>query len=343
MPGSPSDAVRDTAARLVLLPENDFVPALNEALRELFPGFHIDSAAIRDSAGSQTPVFQTVLSVTPIEAEVANADGVACVAYVCQSVDETKLREAYDRIAQAKSLKKAPPKKPEQSTVTVGLVIAAQSAVSLSRLAEQIKDVTVQFPHNRHADMIAVLSRGVIGYCVRFPGDRGLMERLPSPDEVRPWAASTLTHLVSTATMTYALNQVVGYMTGQLAFFAPGKTIPDMKAILEGVPETRNILATYQETLSGKLAEINEVLPIERPLYIVESDKGELLTRLYYQPWQDGGVIHSEGRLPLEGLLPLMQIGSTMVFRPTPTRQISAVLALSLDDFKKAVEEIPKA
>lgn len=339
---SSSDAVRDTASRLVSLPESGFVPALNEALRELFPGFHVDSAAIRDSAGTQTPVFETVISVKPIVGGLADADAVACAICAYHALDETKLKEGFERIAEAKSLKKAPPTHRPQSTVTLGVVVAAQGSLSLSRLAACAKEITVTFPHNRLPDMIAVLSRGVISYAVRFSGNRAIMERLPSQEDERKWAAPMLTHLTTTATTSYAFNKFVGYLAGQLKLFAPNAAIPDMQKIIEGVPSTKNIVATYQENLAVKLVEIQEVAPIERPPYIVESDQGELLNRLYYQPWQDGGVILTEGRLPIEAFLPLMQIFTPMAFRPTPTRNLSAVLPLSLEDFRKAVEEIPR-
>ncbi|HET6276984.1 MAG TPA: hypothetical protein VFE16_13725 [Candidatus Cybelea sp.] len=340
MAESLSDTLRDAAAALMTLPESALLSAFNDILRKLFPGLHVESAAIKDGAGSQTPVFQTVLSTEPISGGVANADDVICAVYVCEMLDESKLGEAFDRIAEVKSLKRKPPKKAAETTVIVGMIAATRFSGSLSKLADQVKTLTAGLPHNRHADMISVLSRGVIGYSIRFSGDRSLMERLPAQDEQRKWASPTLTHLVSTSTTLYALNKFVYYVNGQVAFVAPDKTIPEALAILEGVTMLQNILATYQETLSGKLVEIEEVAPIEQPPYTVESDKGELLLRLYYQSWQDGGIIHSEGKLPLEGLLPLMQVGSTMIFRPAPDRQVSAVLPMTFDDFKKAVEQI---
>ena len=337
-----SDTVRDMADRLVSLPENDFVPSLNEALRKLFLGFHIDSAMIRDADGAQTPVFETIVSVKPISGGVAEADAVAIAACVYHTLDETRLREAYKRIAAVKSLKKAPARQTPQSTVALGVVIAAQGVLSLSKLADCAKELTLMYPHNRHVDMVSVLLRGVISYGIRLSGDSGLMQYLPSQHDERTWAAPTLLHLTTTATTTFAFNKLVAYAAGQLAFFAPGATIPNMDAISEGVPGTSNIVATYQENLSAKLVAIEEGAGIERPPYVVESDMGELLNRLYYQPWQDGGVVLTEGQIPLEGLLPLMQITSPMVFQPTPRRQLSAVLPLSLEDFKKAVEEIPR-
>jgi hypothetical protein len=37
----------------------------------------------------------------------------------------------------------------------------------------------------------------------------------------------------------------------------------------------------------------------------VEDAKKMLLNKVFFQPWQDGGVIITQGTLPLEGLLPL--------------------------------------
>lgn len=115
MIASLSGTVRNTAARIVSLPENDFAGALNGALRELLPSFYIASGAIRGSAGSETALFEAILSTAPIVSALAEADSVACADYVCHTLSEGKLREGCARIAQAGSLVKAPPPRDGQS------------------------------------------------------------------------------------------------------------------------------------------------------------------------------------------------------------------------------------
>jgi hypothetical protein len=342
MAESPSDVVRDIAAKLVALSEDTFTAAFRDAFRGLLSNFYVDSAAIRDSAGSQTAVFETVVSTEPIVGGIADASSAACAICVYHSLDEAKMRNGYYRIAQAKNLVKQPPIKEEQSTATLGVIVAAQSTMSLSQLADKVKELNVSVSDEQRPDMVTVLSRGVTNYGIRFSGDLAVMEYLPPQPGSRSFVAPTLLHIVTTATTAYSLNRTVGYIIGHLAFFAGDLPRPDMRAIIEGAPSQRNIIATYQRNLAGKQIEIAEPAPIERPPYIVEDQKGELLARLYYQPWQDGGVVLNEGRLPLEGLLPLMLLHAPMAFRPTPDRQLSTVLPLTLDDFRKAVERIPQ-
>jgi hypothetical protein len=343
MTGSLGDAVRDSTSRLLSLPEGEFPHAFNDALRELFQGFHIDSAAIRDNAGNQTPAFETIVSLTPILNAVADADSVACAACVCHTLDEETLREASDRIAQAKSLLKAPPRKEGQSNVTLGLIIAARSTMTLQQLANQVKTLNSSVHGEPRADMVTILTRGVVSYAVRLSGDSSIMDWLPPQPGPRSFVPPILLHIITTATTAHALNRTLGYLIGQIAFFAPDLPRPDMNAIIEGVPAVRNVVATYQPDLAGTYVEIDQPAPIMLPPYWVESPEGELLLKLFYQPWQDGGVIIGEGLLPLEGMLIFAPKPVSFVIAKRPgNRQVSAVLPLSVDDFNVFAGQIAK-
>jgi hypothetical protein len=149
--------------------------------------------------------------------------------------------------------------------------------------------------------------------------------------------------MVTTATSTFSLNRLIGYIIGQLAFYASSYERPDMKAAIVGVPPNRDVVILYQFDLEGRLRELHETEPVATPPFLIESPEKELLAKMFYQPWQDGGVVILDGPLPLEGLL---------TFAPTPVslvtnklrngRQISSVLPMSLDDFKTFAEQIAK-
>jgi hypothetical protein len=343
MAGSLSDEVRDTAAGLVALPEAKFAPALNEALRGLFPALYIDSAAIRDSAGNQTAIFETVISTMPINGGTADADAVACAACVYPILDDAKLRNAYDRIGQAKSLLKAAPTREPQSTITLGVIVAPQSSLSLPQLAEQVKVLNRTTADHLRPDMISVLSRGVILYTMRFAADRTINEWLPSQPGARQHTPAILVHLVTVATTTCALNRVVGCIAGQIVFFASQLPAWDPQALVEGVPTQHYVVATYQPNVAGTYIEIDEQAALLSPPYWIESPEGELLLKMFYQPWQDGGVIVAEGLAPLEGMLVLAQKPLLpFAMKLAGNKQISAVLPLSAAEFHVFAESIAK-
>jgi len=155
------------------------------------------------------------------------------------------------------------------------------------------------------------------------------------------FVSPSLLHMVTTATSAFSLNRLIGFLIGQLAFYAPSFKRPDMQAAIVGVPPNKTVVTLYQYDLGGRLVELNKIEPVATPPFLIESLDKELLAKMFYQPWQDGGLVILEGLLPLEALL---------IFAPTPVsnltiklkndRQISSVLPMSFDDFKNFAERI---
>lgn len=341
MAGSLSDEVRDTAARAAALPESDFLPALTGALASLFPGFSVGTAAIRDSAGTQTPPFEVVVSVGTIANGIVDADSVACVICVYFALDDANLHGAYDRIAQAKSLIKTPVEK-DRSSITMGAVVAAKSAFSLGDLAQIVPKLNATVPERRYPDLICVLSKGVIGYGVQFPGDQGSSWWLPPAEAERDFVAPVYLFLQTVATSAFSLNQLVVYIIGQLGVFAPKSNLPDKQEIEKDIPRQRTIIAAFQFDTTHKLVEVaGRQVPLHP--YVIDDPKRNRLLKLAFIPWQDGGVIIAEGKLPLNGLLVLAGRPLPMVTHNTLTgRQLSSVLPIDAAGFIDVMTSIAR-
>ncbi len=192
--------------------------------------------------------------------------------------------------------------------------------------------------------MVAVLNRGTINYLATFGPDQTMPgDWLPPARGGRDFVPPVLLHMVTTATTTFALNNIVGFIIGQLAFFAPTLERPDMRAAIVGVPANRTIVILYQYDLAGRLVELQKTEPVATPPFLIESPEKELLGKMFYQPWQDGGIVILEGRLPLEGLLVFAPTRvSTHTTKLKNERQVSSVLPMSFDDFKTFAAQIAK-
>jgi hypothetical protein len=337
--GATSDAIRDTGRYLATLPDDQFVSGFNDAIASIFPALSVGPATIYDQDGAEAGPFECVVSTAPIQAGRVPSEGVACAACAYATLDVQTLRDGYDLIGQAKALKK-PAAAGAKSTTSMGLIVAARSALPLIKMAEEMQVQNRIVADDRRCDMVVVLSRGVANYAARFTGDRGLQEWVPPQNGTRTFVPPMILYLTTTATIAFSLNRLVGYIVGQLAFFAAEKPRPDMVEVVADVPGIRNIITTYQPNLAGQFIEVAEIEPIIMPPLVLTGPTDEVLCRLYYQPWQDGGVILNEGQLPMEALIPFIGKKIEMIFRPAPDRQITCVLPLLHQEFIGIGEQI---
>lgn len=170
-----SKAVHDAATAVVGTGEPTAAEALNEFLRAFIGWpFIIEAGAVRDAHGNQSERFASVIRVeTKQDAQgVFAADTVGAVIDVVPTLDPDSLRASYQRIAAVKRLKKSPPPNvPMTTTVTFGIVAAVSAAVPMEDLAQQLHQLNIETLGRERPDMVVVVSTGVIGYAVQFPGE----------------------------------------------------------------------------------------------------------------------------------------------------------------------------
>jgi len=134
-----SKVVHDAGQKLAVS-TGSLAGALNQTLNQLLTWpFRITKGFARDAEGQKTDIFGTVIytnsqSQPTLEPSNFDADNVACVIDVDESLDIEKLRAAYERIACAKRLKKT--LSPNVlgvplTTVTLGIIFARDAVVPI--------------------------------------------------------------------------------------------------------------------------------------------------------------------------------------------------------------------
>ena len=332
--------------------------ALNQTLNQLLTWpFRATKGFARDAEGQKTDIFGTLIYTasqsqpTP-EPSNFDADNVACVIDVDESLDVEKLRAAYERIACAKRLKKTlSPNVPGApfTTVTLGIIFARDAAVPIESLAEELDRLNRQHPDREWTDMVVVLSKGIINYAVQFPGENVMGDFLPPAEGASAhYSPPIYVIIVVRPTGRFTFNKMCSFLMAHLMIFSPGANLPNWDRILEGTPKEAMTLTGYQYNLSGKL------MPVPRQFYndryipprpfLIKDQQGNLLSTLQFLPWQDGGVVLLKGKLPLDGLL--IFLGKKALKRGGIVNradgQISYVLPITQADFMQMLQRIQR-
>ncbi len=299
-----------------------------------------------DSMGVESSEFGSLVYASSEDLTRVPADVLACAIDVHQTLGLEELRTSYARIAEVKKLAKSPPPRTSPNIpvadATMGVIFAMDSNVPLETLAEELQQLNRQHSHRHWVDMVVVVARGTIHYVCQFP-HQPLGTFLPPAREAFVSAAMYV-HIFARPHAEFSLNRMCAVLFPYLHFFSPGTSLPPYPEALEGVPKTGLTIAPYQANLKGDLVPVPTELRFNQfflfPLgFSVEDRKGELLAKVQYLPWQDGGVVRVIGKLPIEGLLifagadalkqPVIRIGG---------EQISGVIPLSREHFIEMAE-----
>ena len=314
------------------------------------PGYLIDLDG-RQSAGFASVIHTSTVSVVdPADACAVPADATAAVIDVCDELNLERFQAAYGRIADVKTLRKTPVPKdgPTRTNVTLGVVFAARSAVSLEIIGEELDRLNSKTPSRQWPDMIVIASTGVINYGVQFPGESISGDYLPPAEGAfKAFVPSIYVVILMRPTRTYSFNKMLAFLLCHLGIFSPAAELPPWLPILEGVPHSLVTLTGFQYNLSGDLVPVprqfyNDRYFPPRPL-LIQDPEGNVLATIQYLPWQDGGTILMEGKLPLEGLL--VFLGKDALkggFIKRENLQISHVLPITPADFGELLNRFQK-
>jgi hypothetical protein len=310
-----------------------------------------------DAERQKTDIFGTLIYTvsqsqpTP-EPSNFNADNVACVIDVDESLDVERLHAAYERIACAKRLKKTlAPNIPgvPYTTVTLGIILARDATMPIETLAEELDRLNRQHPDREWTDMVVVLTKGTINYAVQFPGESIAGDFLPpSEGASKCFYPPLYVIILIRPTGVFTFNKMCSFLIAHLMIFSPGAKPPRWDQVLEGVPKEGMTLTGYQYDLSGFL------MPVPRQFYndryipprpfLIEDQQGNLLSTLQFLPWQDGGVVLLRGKLPLDGLL--VFLGKKAIEHGGIVKrdngQISYVLPITQADFMQMLQRIQR-
>jgi hypothetical protein len=226
-------------------------------------------------------------------------------------LDLNGLAAAYSRVAAAKALKKATPV-PGNQTIepTLGLIFAGDAAVPLEDLAAELERLNARTPSDHWADAVIIATSGQIAYMAKWLGDESEPSLLlpPSPDAFRKTVFPYYAQIMISASGAGTFNLTMHMLLGQLARWSPGYVLAGYETILDGVPRQGLIWNGYQYNLDGELRPVPRDHYIDRALppksfALFPCGAKEPLAVMCFIPWQDGGVILLQGKLPLEGML----------------------------------------
>lgn len=332
--------------------------ALNEILNQflLWP-FRATQGFAVDAEGHETAVFGTLIhtisqSQAAAEPPSFHTNNVACVIDVNETLDIAKLRDAYERIASAKRLRKTVPSNlpgGPYTTVTLGIIFCRDTSTPFETLAEELDNLNRQHPDGEWTDMVVALSKGIINYAVQFPGEGLVGDFLPPAEGVtQRYQPPFYVILAIKPTRGFTFNKMCAFLIAHLMIFSPGSNLPNWERMLEGTPQKGMVVTGYQYNLSGKLMPVPRAFYNDRYIpprpFLIEDQKGKLLSTLQFLPWQDGGVVLLTGQLPLDGLLVFLgkkalQSGG---FVKRPHSQISYVLPITQADFVQMLQRIER-
>lgn len=330
--------------------------AVNRSLNR-FLGDHFSSApaSLIDGVGKRSQRFACVVyrkeqHSDPLGLSPIPADAVAAVLDVMDELTLENLRTSYHRIADAKSLRKSQvPKGETRSNITLGIIFAARTGIPLETIGEELERLNAGSPSRLWPDMIVVATTGVINYAVQFPGESVTGDFLPpAEDALTNYVPAIYIVPVMRPTGAHAFNKLLAFLIGHLVFFAPDVRFPDWSKILDGVTQTVVTLGGYQYNLGGNLVPVprdrynDRILP-QVPV-LIEDPRGRHLAAIQYVPWQDGGAVVLNGKLPLQGLLVFagkdaVRKGGVLI---RPHGMISHVLPMTSADFDAMLDRFQR-
>ncbi len=335
----------------------DFADELNRQLNNILGWpFQAAGGTASDNQGNTTQAFSSLIFTRVqgaewIEGQTVNipSNTLACAIDVAHTINVEGLRQAYERIAQVKTLKKsATARDILQTTITFGVIFAVEAAVPLEQLADELDRLNRQTSHVHWADMLVVASHGVVSYAVQFPGEPSISGQWMPPAEgaLTKYIPAVYVVMIIKPSGASTFNQMIHTVLAHLWLFSPGANLPDREGIIDGVPNHALTQSAYQYSGAGELLPVpvdqmeGRVMP-QRP-FLVQEKKGETLATLQFLKWQDGGVILSRGKLPLDGLM--VFLGGDVLKKAGTIRreglQISNVLPISEQDFHEMLERI---
>ncbi len=286
--------------------------------------------------------------------QIIPSQAVAAVIEVKSSLNKKELGDAFEKVASCKRLKKRPLSEMDLETTktglsttgTMGVVFAFDAETSLEALAENTKEFNADYDSSLWPDLVVVLDKGVLAYAISWPGQQGMAGSFgsqPAPGtqpkySPPPWYV----HLVIHRDGELTLNRFFLLLLSQLTFYPFRYAGAPFKTFLEGADPTVMTVTAYQFNKAAQLKPAPKELYFSnnppKPLSMkILAPDGEQLALLQFFKWQDGSVVRSFGKLPLEGILPLLvadPLALALHDPSTPGMQISSLLSVTEEEFR---------
>jgi hypothetical protein len=317
--------------------------------RFVAPAFSVSRAAIEDGEGVRTTEFSAVVHTGHARDGVVCADDAAGAVYAVETLGISSLRDGYAALVRAKQLRKRPvPSGERRTNRTLTILLAQRTDLPMETLAEEVQRLNLATPDSAWPDVVALANTGTIQYAIQFPGE-GL------GGDFLPPAEGALNNLVPPMYVVLVLgpsgdrtlNRVLAFLIAHLWIFAPDAELLRWDGILEGISKTAVIVTGYQYNYAGVLVPVPTEMYngryIAPPPLRIAAKEGEVLATVEYIPWQDGGVIRMQGKLPLDALLIFLgPMPKKVAAVKRPDAELSLVLPITRDGFNELLRRFQR-
>ncbi len=312
----------------------------------LSPDFRIGFVGVTGDAGNvlieRALLIYTTPSTEPEDsAQHVAPETVAGVLHVVQRLNGDSLAEGYALIGKVKAL-------PGHETdevegwhhVPLGMIVARDSERPLEQLVDAIANLNANIPSTRWADAVSVLSRGMINYAVQFEGGK-IEGNFILPNKTGAMQFAMYIHVMVSSPRTYTFNRTCSFLFLHLGCFSRRTSLPTNEMVMGGIPQIALNVRAYMFDATDHLVPVPEEMRQDRGYglqlmpYRVESQKGELLSRVQFVPWLGGAAIRVYGDMPLA---PFILFFGKMDRPPqemkTPDGTISSILPIDRLQFE---------
>jgi hypothetical protein len=342
-------AVGDLLLQALRDPGSSINERINATLNEFLTWpFRADSACIIDSDGRKATSDTVIYSGSEKQSHPAmtvSADATASVIHTVRDLGAGEMRSGYESIAAVKRLKRThAPEAGSINTSPLGIILAADSALSIKDIAELVVRENTDHPSTEWPDMIAVLTKGTVNYAAQIEG-AGIQYNFTLPNFSSRLVPPMFIHILMRGVGPFAFNSMCGLLFMHLMTFSPGTNLPNSKIVLEGVSDRGMTFGAYQFNLQGQLVPVPKeeyLAALYRPLPLrIEDDEGNLLSHIEAIPWQGGAAIQITGKLPLEPfMLFLGPVALDARIFKQPNGAISSVLPIGKAEFRELLGPI---
>jgi hypothetical protein len=267
---------------------------------------------------------------------------VAGVLYATQTLNEKSLAEGYALIGKVKSLSGHETVSEEGwHHVPVGMIVASDCERPLEELVDEIANLNARIPSTRWADAVSVVSRGMVNYAVQFEGST-IGGDFILPNKTGAMQFAMYVHVMVSSPRAYTFNRTCGFLFMHLGCFSRKTSLPTNQMVMEGVPRIAVNVRAYMFDATDHLVPVPDEMRQDRGYglqlmpYRVENQKGQLLSRVQFVPWLDGGAaIRVYGDLPLMPFIVLLgKLDACVQQMKTPDGTISNILPINRPQFE---------
>ena len=325
--------------------------ALTEAIGQFLPApFVVGSKDTTDHEGTRAPALACTIYVPPSGANTQSADipadAVVATIDAQETMDVASFRAAYRRVAAVKALKKRPvPGNPADPNIIVGVVFAVRGTVPMEDFARELEALNAETPSGQWPDAVVFAETGIINYVVQFPGEKPsgnwLLARTEYAVNITP---PFYIPMMISPTGTQAFDKMLSMILMRVRASLPVAVMPDWDELQAGIPKDAIAWSGYQYNLRGELKPVPrdqyEGRSLPPPALHISDSKGTALAAVQYLPWQDGAVVITTGKFPLEMLFAFMDrtaIANAQVLPRDQQRRVSSVLPLTRAEFMAAL------